>query len=367
MHWYEIDTIENIDSPSLIVYASRAKENIDNLIKMVGGNLDQLRPHVKTNKIAEVCQMMMNEGICNYKCATIAEAEMLGKLKAKNVLIAHQLMGPKLQRLVTLIKSFPGTKFSCLIDNIETAISISKIFKEEGLKIDVYMDINIGMNRSGIITDKAISLFKAAASLSNIQIIGLHCYDGHIRETNISSRNAQADASFENADQLRKNIEAITSSKLELIVAGSCSFSAHIKRKDIQVSPGTFVFWDWGYKNLFPDLPFDFAALVVTRIISIIDEQTLCTDLGHKAVAADNPLPRVHFLNAPDAKPVGQSEEHLVVKVQDATKYKVGDVWYGVPVHICPTVALYDTALIVNNNKLVDEWKVVARNRKITI
>ena len=367
MHWYEIDTIEKIDSPSLIVYASRAKENIDSLIKMVGGNVDQLRPHVKTNKIAEVCQMMMDEGIRHYKCATIAEAEMLGLLKVHNVLIAHQLMGPKLNRLVTLIKTFPGTNFSCLIDNIETATSVSNLFGEEGLKIDVYVDVNIGMNRSGIITDKAIILYKAAAALSNIKIIGLHCYDGHIRETNISSRNAQADAAFENADQLRKNIEATTSSKLELIVAGSCSFSAHIKRKDIQVSPGTFVFWDWGYKNLFPDLPFEFAALVVTRVISIIDEHTLCTDVGHKAVAAENPMPRVHFLNAPDAEPVGQSEEHLVVKVQDASKYKVGDVWYGVPVHICPTVALYDNALIVNNNKVVDQWEVVARKRKITI
>ena len=78
-------------------------------------------------------------------------------------------------------------------------------------------------------------------------------------------------------------------------------------------------------------------------------------------------MPRVHFLNAPDAEPVGQSEEHLVVKVQDATKHKVGDVWYGVPVHICPTVALYDNAIIVNNNKVVDQWEVVARKRKITI
>jgi hypothetical protein len=93
MHWYEIDSIEKIDSPSLIVYASRAKENINKLIEMVGGNVDQLRPHVKTNKIAEVCQMMMDKGIRNYKCATIAEAEMLGILKTPNVLIAHQLMG----------------------------------------------------------------------------------------------------------------------------------------------------------------------------------------------------------------------------------------------------------------------------------
>ena len=89
--------------------------------------------------------------------------------------------------------------------------------------------------------------------------------------------------------------------------------------------------------------------------------------MGHKAVAAENPLPRVHFLNAPNAEPIGQSEEHLVVKVPDATKYKVGDVWYGVPVHICPTVALYDTAIVVNDHKVIGEWEVVARKRKITI
>jgi len=367
MQWYEIDSIGTIDSPSLIVYASRAQENIDSLIKMVGGNVDQLRPHVKTNKIAEVCQMMMDKGIHNYKCATIAEAEMLGKLNTPNVLIAHQLMGPKLNRLVTLMKTFPATKYACLVDNIETASSVSKIMVQEGLTIHAYIDVNIGMNRSGIMTDKAIALYNACVSLPSIKIIGLHCYDGHIRETDISIRNAQADKVFENADTLRKKLESISSTSLEVIMAGSCSFSGHIKRKNIQVSPGTFVFWDWGYKNLFPDLPFEFACLVVSRIISIIDEHTICTDLGHKAVAAENPMPRVHFLNAPDAEPVGQSEEHLVVKVKDASKYKVGDVWYGVPVHICPTVALYDTAIIVNDNKVVDQWEVVARKRKISI
>ena len=180
MQWYEIDSIDTIDSPSLIVYASRAQENINELIEMVGCNVDQLRPHVKTNKIAEVCQMMMDKGIRNYKCATIAEAEMLGILKTPNVLIAHQLMGPKLNRLASLIKSFPATKFSCLVDNIETATSVSKIMVQEGLTIDAYIDVNIGMNRSGIMTDKAIALYSASASLPAIKIIGLHCYDGHI-------------------------------------------------------------------------------------------------------------------------------------------------------------------------------------------
>ena len=367
MQWYEINTIEKIDSPSLVVYASRAQKNIDALIDMVGGEVDQLRPHIKTNKIAEVCQMMLDKKIRNYKCATIAEAEMLGNLKTPNVLIAHQLMGPKLDRLVALVKKFPDTKYSCLIDNVETANSVSVIMHQAEIMMEMYIDVNIGMNRSGIMTDKAIALFNACASLPAIKIIGLHCYDGHIRETDIPTRNKMTDEVFENANELRKKLESVAKYPLALIMAGSCSFSGHIKRKDMQVSPGTFVFWDWGYKNLFPDLPFEFACLVVCRIISIIDNHTLCTDLGHKAVAAENPLPRVHFLNAPNAEPIGQSEEHLVVKVPDATKYKVGDVWYGVPVHICPTVALYDTAIVVNDHKVIDEWEVVARKRKITI
>jgi D-serine deaminase-like pyridoxal phosphate-dependent protein len=150
-------------------------------------------------------------------------------------------------------------------------------------------------------------------------------------------------------------------------VGGSPSFPTHTDRKGVEYSPGTFIFWDWTYKHIVPDEPFDYAALVITRINSIIDEKTFCCDLGHKAVAAENPLPRVHFLNAPDAVPKAQSEEHLSVTVDDTSIYKVGDVLYGVPVHVCPTVALYAEANIVENNEVHKQWKVVARDRKITI
>ncbi|NJO25916.1 MAG: D-TA family PLP-dependent enzyme, partial [Bacteroidia bacterium] len=126
-------------------------------------------------------------------------------------------------------------------------------------------------------------------------------------------------------------------------------------------------FGDWGYKHLLPDEPFEYAALVITRVVSVVDDKTITTDLGHKSVAAENPLPRVHFLNAADTIPVSQSEEHLVLKVPDSAKYKTGDVLYGVPVHICPTVALYDKVIVVEKNKAIAEWEVIARKRKISI
>jgi D-serine deaminase-like pyridoxal phosphate-dependent protein len=366
MSWYTIHNIAQIDSPALVVYPDRVKENIQQAIKLTG-DAALLRPHVKTNKMAEVCSFMLEAGITRFKCATIAEAEMLGRIKAPDVLLAHQPVGPKAERLLQLIVQFPGTHFSCIIDNTGTASTLSQLFTLHNICLDVFIDLNIGMNRSGILPEHALALFKECISLPGIRIIGLHGYDGHIRDTDLTERNLRSDEAFGKVEKLIKEIATVSSGNLQIVAGGSPSFPTHLKRRGVEFSPGTFVFWDWGYKHLVPDEPFEYAALVITRIISIIDNETICTDLGHKSVAAENPLPRVHFLNAPDAVPVGQSEEHLVVKVPDASKWKTGDVWYGVPVHICPTVALYDSAVIVENNEAVDSWKVIARSRKISI
>ena len=101
---------------------------------------------------------------------------------------------------------------------------------------------------------------------------------------------------------------------------------------------------------MMPDFDFLWAGIIATRIISIINKTTLCLDLGHKSIAAENPLPRIKFLSNDEIVPIGQSEEHLVVQVENTDKYSIGDVWYGVPVHICPTVALYNEVKIVENN-----------------
>jgi D-serine deaminase-like pyridoxal phosphate-dependent protein len=312
--------------------------------------------------------MMLSEGITKYKCATIAEAEMLATINAPDVLLAYQPVGPKINRLLQLVKQYHSTHFSCVIDDIQVAQNISEIFAAENLVLDVYIDLNTGMNRTGIHpTEKALELFNNCARLKGINIFGLHVYDGHIRDTDVATRKQRTDEAFEAIIELAKKVKESTQKELQIVAGGSPTFPVHAERVNIECSPGTFVFWDHGYKNLLPDEPFDYAALVISRIISVVDDHTICTDLGHKSVAAENPLPRVHFLNAGDAEPIGQSEEHLVVKVPDASRYKVGDVLYGVPVHICPTVALYEKAIVVENNKAVGEWRVIARDKKINI
>jgi D-serine deaminase-like pyridoxal phosphate-dependent protein len=366
MNWYIINDIETIDSPALVVYPGRVKENIRKAIEMAG-DVSLMRPHVKTNKMAEVCKLMMDAGINKFKCATIAEAEMLAMVQAPDVLIAHQPVGPKIQRLLRLINAYPTTHFTCIIDNIDTAKSISDLFAVEGARVQFFIDVNNGMKRSGIPAEKAFQLFKDCLALPNVRVIGLHAYDGHIRDIDLTERKQQSDNAFEKVTQLLAQIKTVSDTEMQVVVGGSPSFPTHTKRKGVQYSPGTFVFWDWGYKQQLPDEPFEYAALVITRIISILDEKTICVDLGHKAVASENPQPRVCFLNAEDAIAISHSEEHLVLTVPDASKWKVGDVLYGAPFHICPTVALYDNAVIVEEHKIKDQWSVIARGRKITV
>ena len=85
--WYVIDDVEKLDSPALVVFPERVKKNIQTAIEMVG-DVTRLRPHVKTNKSAEAVRLMLNEGTTKFKCVTIAEEEMLGNVKAPDVVLA---------------------------------------------------------------------------------------------------------------------------------------------------------------------------------------------------------------------------------------------------------------------------------------
>jgi D-serine deaminase-like pyridoxal phosphate-dependent protein len=366
--WYIIDDIEKLDTPALVVYPDRVKRNIGTLKSMID-NVARLRPHAKTYKNKEVTQLMLKAGISKFKCATIAEAEMLAMCKAPDVLLAYQPIGPKLKRFVQLVLSYPETGFSCLVDNVKAAVEISEAAVNNKIHIKVYIDLNVGMNRTGIAPgNEAFQLYVDCDLLPGIKPVGLHAYDGHLHIAELNTRKLICDECFEPVIKLQADLKKNGYPEPVIIAGGSPTFPIHAKREKIECSPGTFVYWDNGYQTELKEQAFLTAALVVSRIISLPDDTRICLDLGHKSVAAEKELTnRVFFLNAPELVMTGQSEEHLVADAGKDHKYKVGDVLYGLPGHICPTIALYERAITIENNKTSGEWKNIARDRKITI
>ncbi len=366
--WYTIDSIDELDSPVLVVYPDRVKANISTALKMIG-DATRLRPHIKTSKCRETIQLMMDAGIHKFKCATISEAEMLGLCRAPNVLLAYQPTGPKLHRFAHVIQKYPATKFSCLTDNIVAAQQMAVIFEQAGLTVPVFIDVNVGMNRTGIAPgEELLHLYAACGKITGIQPVGLHAYDGHIRDVDFATRSQRCDEAFAAVEKLQAAIVADGFTRPVLVLGGSPTFSVHCKRSGIECSPGTFIYWDKGYSDLCPEQPFLPAVLVISRVISFPTATRICTDLGHKSIAAENELERrVYFLNAPYLKPVSHSEEHLVLEGGTDHRHTPGEVLYGLPVHVCPTVALYERAITIENGKVSGEWLTVARDRMIEI
>ncbi len=365
--WYQIRTTENVISPSLLVYPKRIEKNILKMIDIAGGT-DFLRPHIKTYKMAEVIQLQLKHGIHQFKCATIAEAELLAECGAQDVLLAMQPVGANVDRFFALLKAYPKIKFSTLVDNHQTVTNINNLADKNKVTVSLFLDINNGMNRTGIWpAEEALELYKTMTTCSNILVKGLHVYDGHIRITNFDERKKQCDAAFELVIQLKRNIES-SGLKIDTIVAGGTpSFPIHSKRAGIVVSPGTPLLWDQGYTNLFPDLTFLPAAVLFSRIISKPNTNLLCLDLGHKSVASEMQVPRVQFLNIDNYTQIGHSEEHLVLTCDNTDAYHIGDVTYSIPYHICPTVTKYKEVLTVNDGEITGTYKVIARDHKTNI
>ena len=75
---YRVRRDSEIATPALLVYREKLAANTAAALEVAGGP-GRLRPHIKTHKCPRVIELMMAQGIIRFKCATIAEAEMLAR------------------------------------------------------------------------------------------------------------------------------------------------------------------------------------------------------------------------------------------------------------------------------------------------
>lgn len=365
--WYRLNNEREVFSPALLVYPDRVERNLRRAVEIVG-DANRLRPHVKTHKMAEVVRMQIAAGVTKFKCATIAEAEMTAAAGAREVLLAYAPVGPNIDRWIRLMRLYPQVEFAALVDDPQAVAALGAALESADLRGTAVIDLDVGMGRTGIpIGASALELYRQIARTRGLVPGGLHAYDGQIVDPSPAVREEQTNAVMATVDAFHQELKSAGLSAPRLICGGTPTFPIHARHADRECSPGTTAFWDAGYGGKYPDLPFEPAVLLLTRVISKPRPGRLCLDLGYKAVSADQPHPRVQFLDLPDAKAVVHSEEHLAIETSQADRFAVGDALYGVPQHICPTVALHREAVVVRNGEAREGWPVTARDRILTV
>ena len=365
--WYELTSSDRLLTPCILVYPEIIRRNLAEAIR-IARSVDRLRPHVKTHKTPQIVKLALEAGVAKHKCATLCEAAMLAECGVPDVLIAYPIVGPAIEKLVQLTIKYPNTQFRCTADNNVALNQLSSALQSSQRSIDVLVDIDTGMHRTGIPAgDAAMALYCEIAEMPNVTVGGLHIYDGQNHQPSESERRAAVDALMtpirEMVNELRKRGLVVP----RLVCGGTPTFPMYAALEDtgIECSPGTCTLSDYNYGRNYTDMAcIQPAAVLMARVISKCGPNRLTLDLGYKAVSGDQPAGRrCHVLNIPDAKEVGHSEEHLVIETAHATEYSPGDVVYALPAHVCPTVALHSHLQVVEGGVIVSSWPVTARDR----
>jgi len=284
---------------------------------------------------------------------------MLGSVGAKDVLIAYPLIGPAIDQFHTLESYFPDTHYSILMDHEDQLKPWVALEKE----IDVYIDLNVGMDRTGCDPQEARILLNMIHG-SSLKFRGWHAYDGHIHHHDPTTRKKEVEKAFK---PVLKLVEETSTQSKEVICGGSITFPIHAEHENRQLSPGTTLLWDVGYASNFPDLPFEIAALVMARVVSLPDDHKICIDLGYKAIASEMKVPVAKFPQIPDAIIEMHSEEHMVTSTCDAQHWKIGDRVFAMPYHISPGMAMHDKSMAVDAGILIGFWARPARDGVYTL
>lgn len=362
---YLVTNVDEIPSPSLLIYRDLVRSNIDQMLDIAGGP-DRLRPHVKTHKMPRIVQMELEAGITKHKCATLAEARMLAESGVPDVFIAYQMVGPNIGRLIELIRRFPNTTFRPMVDHPAPATALSDAASRASLVVEALLDLDIGQHRTGIAPGPdAVSLYALLDRLPGLRPGGLHAYDGHNHQTDPDERARAAAGCLEQVKDLQQRVEAMGLPVPRRVMGGTPTFPCYARVEGVETSPGTSVLQDAGYQRRFPDLPFVPAALLLSRIVSIPTTTRATLDLGYKAIASDPSGPRGIIWNLDEATLVAQNEEHWIIEMPDTASLQHGQAVYVFPTHICPTCALHRQGYVIDSHgRCVDRWQVTARDRE---
>jgi len=366
---YKVSGIEDVLTPSLLMYPESIASNVERTVELLGGDVDRWRVHIKTAKLGYTVRMLVERGIRNFKCATTLELLVACQCGAADVLLAYPCIGANARRVLEIAEQFPEVRISALAENEE------QVRQWRGSRAGVFLDINPGMNRTGIEQSQSGEVVALARAITadGLEFRGLHYYDGQYGGLEERERTEVAHDGYHHLLKVVREVERSGMGVPEVITAGTptfpCSLSYEGFRKGgfiHRISPGTIVYCD---ATSLAQLPKEYgyrpAVLVLTRVVSRPRAGIVTCDAGHKAVSADAGVPTCVVVGRPELTPLSPSEEHLPMAVEGgAAGPRVGEPLYLLPRHVCPTVNNFDCALLVRNGEIESLERVSARGRE---
>ncbi len=266
---YRLTDEDRILTPALLVYPEFMDVNIAATLRVTGGDANRWRPHLKTVKMPWVVGRLIAAGVSQFKCATTRELAMACASGARDVLMAYPVVGANARRVVEIATQHPGVAVSVLAENAGQAASWM------GSQVGVFVDVNPGMDRTGIDAAATEEIIRIARALSG-QFRGIHYYDGQVSAADLREREREAHAGYGRLLEMARAVERAGVPVGEVITSGTPAFPSAMTYSGFRgqgfvhrASPGTVLFNDVSSLAQLPiELGYRAAAVVMATVVS---------------------------------------------------------------------------------------------------
>lgn len=353
-------------TPALLVDLDLLERNIRTMAEFGAAHGRALRPHAKAHKSPVVGRMQLAAGAVGLCCATVLEAEVLADAGLEGLLVTSPVVTPAMvDRLVAAADRASG--LMVVVDS-ERGVELLAEAARPGRPIDVLVDIDMGLRRTGLTTaEDAVRLARAVSGRPHLRYRGVQAYYGHLQHvTRLEDRRARV---AEQWAHLAGITAALTAAGLapEIVSGGGTgTYKPDLEEGPFtEIQPGSYIFMDkqYGEVEIAPGgSPFATALTVAARVISVVQPHRVIVDAGSKALSTDaGPAP------VATGAPAGSTytfmgDEHGAIDIPpDAQQPDLGSLVTFVAPHCDPTVNLYDHFHVIREGVLHDVWPIEAR------
>lgn len=359
-------------TPAFLVDRAVVRRNCDRMRGKAEQSKVRFRPHVKTHKTIEVGRMQHGGSLGPVTVSTLAEAEFFAEGGFRDITYAVPIAPEKLPRAAALASKIE--RLNILIDDQRALAAIEEFHRAENVTFDVFLKVDCGYHRAGVDPDSPDSVRLAREMLRSpaVRFHGLLTHAGHsynARNPHEIMRFAVAETSA--VTTLRDNIDAPS---LIRSIGSTPTASVVDTFEDCdEVRPGNYVFYDAFQAAIGSCKPGDVAVSVLATVVGAYPERNnLLIDAGalamSKDLGPDHLDPKFGYglvcdesLRPLPLKLIALSQEHGKLEGDPAVvaHHPIGSRLRIVPNHSCLTAAMYDVYHVVEDGKIVDEWKPV--------
>lgn len=357
-----------LTTPALILDLDVFEQNLAAHARLCGEAGLRFRPHAKTHKCSEIAKRQIKAGAIGVCCTSLMEAEVMATAGISNVLITSPVVGAaKINRLIELNKR--ADKLKITADNPANVSDLSNIAQRESTTLDLLVDIDIGMHRTGIhkISD-IVALAGLIADSPNLNYRGIQAYSGAVQH--IENYDAREKEYGEHLNHLKAALKALNDADLkpDIISGGGTGTHAIDRARKVftEHQTGSYIFMDVEYNAV--DLvkgapaPFETSLFIQCTVVSNNSDSFVTINGGHKCLSTDGPNPEITTESLPGATYGRFGDEHGKIILSDySQKPVVGTIVTMITPHCDPTVNLHEYLHCVRGDKLVDIWPINAR------